>query len=42
MNDYVKKHDRGWANAMQVMGKEIGEILAFVLIYEGIHKDADN
>lgn len=42
LNDYVKKHNRGWANAMQVMGKEIGEIFAFILIYEGIHKDPDN
>ena len=42
LNDYVKKHNRGWANAMQVLGKEIGEVLAFILIYEGIHKDPEN
>lgn len=25
-----------------MLGKEIGEIVAFILIYEGIHKDPDN
>ena len=42
LNDYVKKHNRGWANAIQVLGREVGEVVAFVLIYEGIHKDAKN
>ena len=42
LNDYVKKHNRGWANAMQVLGKELGEIFAFILIYDGFHKDAKN
>ena len=32
----------GWANAIQVLGKEIGEIAAFILIYEGVHYDKDN
>lgn len=27
---------------MQVLGREIGEITAFILIYEGIHKDEKN
>lgn len=42
LNDYVKKHNRGWANAMQVLGREVGEVVAFILIYEGIHKDPKN
>ena len=31
--DYVKKQNRGWASAMQFLGKEIGELTAFILIY---------
>ena len=42
LNDYVKRHNMGWANAMQVLGKEVGEITAFVLIYKGIHYDKEN
>ena len=33
INDYVKKHNRGWASALNTIGKEIGEITAFILIY---------
>lgn len=27
---------------MQVLGKEIGEVFAFILIYEGLHKSPEN
>ena len=42
INDYVKKHNRGWASALNTIGKEIGEITAFILIYQGIHYDKEN
>jgi len=33
LNDYVKKHKRGCGAALQELGKELGQIMAFVAFY---------
>ena len=36
LNDYVKKSSHGWAHALQEAGKEIGNVLAFIAVLEGL------
>ena len=40
--DYVKKHNRGMASSLQFLGKELGEFMAFYIIYEGLHYNKEN
>ena len=41
LNDYVKKSSHGWANSFQELGKEIGHILAFIAVIEGMTKNPE-
>ena len=41
LNDYVKKHKRGCGSALQQLGKEIGEIFAFILFYNDYYADKE-
>ena len=41
LNDYVKKSSHGWAHALQEVGKEIGNVLAFIAVIEGLTWDPE-
>ena len=36
LNDYIKKHNRGFASAILEIGELIGEIVAFLILFKGV------
>ena len=41
LNDYVKKGNHGWAQALQKLGFVIGEIIAFFILLVGVDSDPE-